>query len=319
MDKQEHQQFQRLSRWRIFIVAAACVLVAAAVRSQSIPPQYLFALQRSQYEVLSGDVNLDGYPDVLAKARKRFVMIDFDIPIPIPLKPYSPTFALLSDSGGTYTLVANPGQSLIGSSVWQPASHDLVFGDVLGTGNNAMLLRARTAGVPSFVIATSSSTGAPVLLQRLSASNLGVEIGGSAHSVSLIDTNRDGRADLVLRTNGLIETVFAADDSGLFAAPSNDQDRVLMAWRAFCTALDSGDIASAQQFVLSSSRPRYVEALTAMGSTVTTLSSTLSEPREISTDASFAEYAVTQTYAGSAQVHLVVFRRSGNSWLLEDF
>jgi hypothetical protein len=202
--------------------------------------------------------------------------------------------------------------------VWQPASHDLIFGDVLGSGSTALLLRGRASGMPSFVITTSTS-GQPVLLQHLSTSTLGVDISGSTYVVAMTDTNRDGRADLVLRTNGLIQAVFAADPSGLFAAPDDDQDRVMMAWRAFCAALDTSDIASAQQFVVDFSRPRYAQALTALGPAVQTLTSTLSEPREISTGATHAEYVLTQTYAGSTQVHLVVFRKSGNNWLLEAF
>ncbi|MFC4313123.1 hypothetical protein ACFPN2_28855 [Steroidobacter flavus] len=298
-------------------IAAVLVPVGGA-QAQTIPPQYQYALQRAEYLVSSGDVNGDGTLDVLVKARVSITFVDIDLLVPIVLKPASPTFVLLS-SGGTYTLSANPDATLINHPAWQASSHDLVFGDVLGTGNNAMLLRGRANGSPNFVIVTSSSTGAPVLSQQLSAANLGVDISGSTHSVSLVDTNRDGRADLVLRTNGTIDTVFAASADGLFAAPQDEEDRVMMAWRAFCAALDAGDLASAQQFISPVTQARYMTGLTNLGPAVTTFTSTLAQPREVSTTATFAEYAITQTYNGSTYLHLIVFRKSSNRWQLEEF
>lgn len=305
---------------RLILAYALLTLVpTGALLGQSIPPQYLFALQRAEYQVFSGDVDGDNRPDVLAKARLKITILNVDdFLAPIPLKSSSPTFVLLS-AGGSYSLQSNPSSTLVNHPAWQASSHDLVFGDVLGTGNNAMLLRARAAGGPNFVIVTSPTTGAPMLLQQLSLANLEVDISGPAHSVSLVDTNRDGRADLVVRTNGTIETVFTANADGLFAAPADEEDRVMMAWRAFCAALDTGDLTSAQQFISPATRTRYMAGLTNLGSTVTTLTSTLGQPREIATDASFAQYAVMQTVDGSTQLHLMVFRKSDNRWLLEEF
>ena len=296
----------------------AILLPLGGALAQTIPPQYQFALQRAQYLVSAGDVNGDGILDVLVKAHVNVTFVDIDVLVPIVIKPASPTFVLLS-SGGTYTLSANPSATLIKHPAWQASSHDLVFGDVLGSGDNAMLLRGRAAGAPSFVIVTSTSTGAPVMLQQLSTATLGVDIGGSTHSVSLVDTNKDGRADLVLRTNGTIDTVFAASADGLFAAPQDEEDRVMMAWRAFCAALDSGDLASAQQFISPVTQAKYMAGLTNLGPAVTTFTSTLAQPREVSTSASFSEYAITQTYNGSTYLHLIVFRKSNNRWQLEEF
>ena len=296
----------------------AVLLAFGASQAQSIPPQYQFALQRADYRVLMGDVNGDGILDILAKAKLNVTFVDIDMLVPIVLKPASPTFVLLS-SGGTYSITTSPSAALVNHSAWQANSHDLVFGDVLGSGNNAMLLRGRAAGAPSFVVVTSSSTGAPMLLQQLSIGNLGIDISGSTHSVSLVDTNRDGRADLVLRTNGTIDTVFAANADGLFAAPQDEEDRVMMAWRAFCAALDAGDLASAQQFISPVTRAKYIAGLTNLGPAVATFTSTLGQPREVSTGGNFAEYALTQTYNGATYLHVIVFRKSNNRWQLEEF
>ena len=294
------------------------MLPTASLLAQSIPSQYLYALQRAEYQVFSGDVNGDGTADVLAKARRTFVLIDFDVSIPIALRPPSPTFVLLS-ANGSYSLTVNPGATLVNHPAWQASSHDLVFGDVLGTGNNAMLFRGRAAGAPSFVIVTSPTDGQPLLLQSLTDGTLGVDISGTTHSVSLVDTNRDGRADLVLRTNGTIDTVFAANADGLFAAPEDEEDRVMMAWRAFCAALDTGDLTSAQQFISSTTQAKYMAGLNNLGASVTTLTSTWAQPREIATDTNFAQYAIMQTVNGSTQLHLMVFRKTSNRWVLEQF
>lgn len=152
---------------------------------------------------------------------------------------------------------ANPSRERINHPAWQAASHDLVFGDVMGTGNNALLLRARTGGAPSFMIVTSAANGTPVLLQQLSTSSLGVDISGPPTAVSLRDTNRDGRADLVVSADGLITAVLVADANGMFASVDDDRDKVMVAWRAFWAALDDGDIQSAQRLISSTSRGRY--------------------------------------------------------------
>lgn len=306
-------------RWATAIASMLALSSAAISHAQVIPPQYANALQLTEYVVLTANYNGDAYPDVLVKAVPKIVGISLDdLFIPIPLKTSSPTFALLSDSNGSYSLMANPPAALVNSPLWQAGSHDLVYGDVIGNGSNALLLRARNSGGPSFVIVTSPS-GVPQLLQYLTASTIGTDLSGSAVSVSLLDSNRDGRADLLIRTNGVITGVLTAASNGLFAAPASSQDRILLAWRAFCIALDTGDMTSAARYISESSQQKYMPALTGLGQAVRTVSSTWSEPKAVTIDADYAVYLVVETVNGNPAVHLALFARSGSDWLLDDF
>lgn len=51
--------------------------------------------------------------------------------------------------------------------------------------------------------------------------------------------------------------------------------------RAFCAALDVGDVSSAQHFITTSSRTRYVQALNDLGPLIAGMSAAFSEPPEI--------------------------------------
>jgi hypothetical protein len=184
---------------------AAAWLLAVTLASSSVshafPAQYVNALQRAQYQVFRADINSDGTVDFLLKTRPRIVLIDFDVPIPIPLRSPSPTF-LLRSSGGSYVLEANPAAAIVANPALQASTDELIYGDVLGVGSNAMMIRARVTGSPSFVIATRESDGQPVLLQHLTPTQLGLDLGAANVTVTLTDVTRDGRADLIVRTSG---------------------------------------------------------------------------------------------------------------------
>ena len=287
--------------------------------AQSFPSQYANLLQRADYRFFSGDINGDGHIDVLAKSKLRIVMIDFDPAIPIVLKSPSPTFMLLSDSSGQYSLITSPPAATVASAIWRPNSHELSFGDVDGTGSVALLARARVAGEPSFVVVTSATNGMPLLRQHLTTTAIGVDISGPSVSLALTDTTRDGRADLIIRTDGRISTVLAANAAGLFVAPDTSQDRIIMAWNAFCASLDAADVASAANFIDEQSRPRYVPALNDLGVAITGVTTSWSAPKAVEVDTDYAVYSVVQTMDGRSDIHLALFIRVNGNWLLSDF
>jgi hypothetical protein len=276
-------------------------------------------LQAAQYSVFMGDVNGDGYPDYLVKAKIRIAMIDYDVPFPVPLKPPSPTFVLLSNSGGAYSLDSNPTSTVVNSTSWQPESYEMIFGDVQGIGNNSLLLQNRTAGAPSFLIAISAATGAPQLLEKLDASTVGYDLSTSDTTIELRDTSKDGRADLVIRVNGFVASVLTADASGLFHKPTSDQDGVVAAWRSFCAALDSGDVNSAAVFITADSQARYLSALGDLGSSITGLTNNWSDITQLAFKPNFAMYSITETVGGVTSLHILTFLPEGSGWKLSEF
>lgn len=308
-----------VTTWMLIGVVLAHLATIMDASAQTFPPQYANALQRAGYSIFAGDVNGDGLTDVLAKAARKIVLIDFDVPIPILLKSASPTFVLLSQHGSPYVLDSAPSASILNSPAWQPTSHDMVFGDVMGTGSVALLIRARVSGQPSFLISTSASSGQPVLLQELSTAQIGFDLSTSGTVVSLSDSNRDGRADLIVRRNGLIELVLTANAQGLFVKPQSDSESILVAWRSFCASLDSGDSSSAARFLTEAGQPIYLPALQSLGPALNGLTAAWSEPRMVRVGSTFAVYGLRETINGTVRLHLIRFKRENNRWLLDDF
>jgi hypothetical protein len=275
-------------------------------------------LQAAQYSVFKGDVNGDGYPDYLVKAKIKIVMIDYDVPFPVPLKPPSPTFVLLSN-GGAYSLDSNPTNVVINSAVWQPGSYEMIFGDVQGNGNISLLLQNRTSGAPSFLIAISATTGAPQLLEKLDVSAVGYDLSAVNTTIELRDASKDGRADLIVRVDGKIAQVLYASSDGTFSKPKNDQDQVGAAWAAFTAALDSNDIASAAQFIAPDAQDKYLGALASLGSAVTALTQHWSQFRPMVVKPDYALCSVIESGDGPENIHIVTFIRGSTGWALTDF
>jgi hypothetical protein len=266
--------------------------------------------------------NSDGYVDIQLKPKKRIVIVPYDVQFPILAKPPSPAFELLSASGGAYTLVINPSKSVLASTVWLPSKYALSFGDSVGTGSVSMVVQALTAGQPNFLISTSAANGQPLLLQPLTSSSVGVEISGQSTLVTLQDTNRDGRADLIVWASGKISTVVYAATDGMFAAPAASLGGpALAAWRSFCSALTLGDAASANGLLSSSGQLNYGGALTALGQTTIMrgVSANWSEPQPVFVTPDIAELFVVQLESGQNNTHLVDLIVENGKWVVESF
>jgi hypothetical protein len=293
-------------------------MLASSGVADAFPPQYVNALQRARYQVFRADINSDGIIDFLLKARRQIVLIDYDVPIPVPLRSPSATF-LLRSSGGSYVLEVNPAAATVANPAWQASTDELIYGDVLGVGSNAMMIRARVSGSASFVIVTRESDGQPVLLQHLTASQLGPDLGAANVTVTLTDVTRDGRADLIVRTNGMITNVFAASTDGLFVRPSSDEQASAAAWHAFAASLNAGDAQSALGFITTDSVPKYSAALAALGGSISTLTQNWSGLVPISVRPSYAVYLVRENYAGVQRGYLVTIVVENGRWLIDEF
>ena len=274
------------------------------------------ALRRAGYVVYTGNINSDGVPDIMVKAKTKIVIIDFDPAIPLKLKPSSPTFVLLSTGANSYVLDAAPSNSTINSSAWSAASYQAVFGDFTGSGIEGMFLRDSSTGGASFSI-TLDSAGQPHLLQAISPSSLGTDLGAANNAAELRDINGDGRADLVVRTSGRVSNAFLAASDGTFVR--DNMGSIYATWFGMLTSLDEQNSANALQYIAADEQPRYQDALANMGASMTTIRQSLSNFAAIEVNSDFATFVVDQTVNGQVRSHFVNFTFSGGQWKLATF
>lgn len=304
---------------RAVLIYAALVTIAnmEAAVAQSANP-FAGWLGGANYQLYSGDVNSDGYPDLLAKSKPKLIPIAVDdITIVIP-KRASPTFVLLS-SGGSYSLVINPANSIKDSSVWQLDSFTIVLGDILGDGSGSALIRASVPGGTSFTVATSMTDGNPQLVQVISSAELGVDLGGPGKDVKFSDANDDGRSDLIVRTNGLITDVFVSDASGRFTRQPGAEGSIAVAWNAFRASLKANEISSAINFFASDVRDEYQGVMQALSDSLSDLPEQWAPLLAVAVSNEYGIYLLDQVADGTTRSHLIVFERQGGRWVLSEF
>ncbi len=282
------------------------------IRAQNAPPNIF---QDGEYAVFTGDYNGDGILDVLLRAKTRIVIIDFDIAIPILIKT-KPGTLLLQSSGGSYSLLSNPGTEIVGSSIWQPGVYQLIYGDFAGSGIGGMLVQSRTAGETSFTISAQAS-GAATFVQALTPTSLGVDLGSAGVLTELQDQNDDGRADLVVSQSGLVSAVLLADTNGNFTR--SEQASIQAVWFGFLRALSAEDVSLASQYIDASSRERYQQALLNMGGAMTSVRQTLGNFSAVGMSSTHAHFIVDQTVNGVTRLHFVDFVFKDGRWSLVSF
>ncbi|HEY8102387.1 MAG TPA: hypothetical protein VIF82_16735 [Burkholderiaceae bacterium] len=299
----------------------AFALLATIYPAHASP--YDNAMTRTVYHVFSGDVNGDGTPDILVKADFKIIMLPLDddglFPLPIPAP--SPTFVLLSQSDGSYVLTAKPDASIVNSAVWQANSHDVIVGDVLGNGAGSILVKTRTPGQPSFVVAMSSSTGALQLVQVLTTANIGIDLGAAGTTVTFQDQNGDGRTDLVVSVNGRVSSVLVADASGTFHVndPSSTAASARAVWNGMLNALSTGDTTTAVTYIIDGSKDKYTQAFTDLGPDVAQFASSFGSIDFVHVSSNYIIGVVTENYAGQTTMGYINFILSPDGWSIEEF
>ncbi len=202
-----HSPLKKVTKTAGFLVA---VFVLFAVPSSLLAAGF----NPGHYEVKSGDVNGDGATDLLFLAQDQIVIIASDINIPIVTSPDIDTFVIESDGSGGYTFNLSPSAALIGDSAWVASTHDLLAGDTNGDGDDELLVKPNSPGSIALLIGINGS-GAPYILQDLSSSAIGYDLGAADTTIELTDSNGDGRDDLYIRVNGVVQYVAPADSTGL--------------------------------------------------------------------------------------------------------
>lgn len=296
----------------------ALLLMALTLPAHAQSNSPATGLQRAQYQVFSGDHNGDGYKDILAKAKPKVVPIALDdLTIPIVLYA-SPTFVLMSNNGAPYSLITKPDSSIVNSPVWLASTHAVDFGDFLGNGITSMLIRSIVPNGDSFTVTTSASVIQPSLLQRISSTDLGIDLGAVGRTIEFRDSNSDGRSDLVVRTNGRITDVFIASSDGLFVRATGNGS-IEASWSALRASLDANDPTSALNFISIKRRSHYSAAFQAVGSQLPNLTQRWSSFAAVRVVASrFANYLITQTIDGVATDYMITFVWENGRWVVAE-
>ncbi len=167
-------------------------------------------LNTSQYDVYYGDINQDGFEDIYLKGKPLPLIIagQIDVPIIVPapesmvlyrdttpcqerlctglvgLDQYLPPEALtLSDAQFNALVMAEPGV-------------DFIVGDINGDGREDWLIRGIN-GSPALSLLSNIDADLPTLGQSFSEGYFEYDINDRGIQIALLDTNGDGRDDLV--------------------------------------------------------------------------------------------------------------------------
>jgi hypothetical protein len=120
-----------------------------------------FKWSRSHSVITAGDFNGDGRADLLIQARPKIVLIDYEIPVPVPT--YAPnTFGIVYSQGGSSPLQQVGVQQWSRDSQgvdWSPTSTVAIVGDFNNDGRDDVLLQARNSGRQSYLL-TGNASGA---------------------------------------------------------------------------------------------------------------------------------------------------------------
>jgi RHS repeat-associated protein len=136
-------------------------LFVSASPTQTWSDGYLgFKWSTVNANVFSGDFNGDGRADLLIQAKPNFVMIDYDVPFPVPTYPPNMDGAVLSQGGATpFTAVGAQAWSRMNNGVdWSPLTNNVVIATD-GSGKSEVILQAKSPTGTSYEL-TGNATGA---------------------------------------------------------------------------------------------------------------------------------------------------------------
>lgn len=142
--------------------------------------------------VFAGKFNGDSRADLLVQARPNIVMVDFDIPIPVPTYPPNMNgIAFSQASGSLFQLAGVQTWSRMANGVdWSPLTNNVVVGDFNGDGRDDVIFQKRNSAGSSYMLASNASGAAFAASPTALSSNVTL----SADGARLIAGNFDGAA-----------------------------------------------------------------------------------------------------------------------------
>jgi RHS repeat-associated protein len=143
------------------VFADANGMFTSASPAQTWTDGYLgFKWSTSNANVFAGDFDGNGRADLLIQAKPNIVMVDFDIPIPVPTYPPNMNGVVLSQGGTTpFTAVGVQAWSRMSNGVdWSPLTNNIVIGSN-SSGKATVILQALHTGQTSYQL-VGNATGA---------------------------------------------------------------------------------------------------------------------------------------------------------------
>lgn len=165
-------------------------------------PSIEFDVDSHGYAVFSGDFNGDGYTDYYFYSRKRVMILHGDIATPIML-PANPTFIIYGNSSGGhgYPRAESLPDYFLLELTRLKEGIDYFIGDFDGDGKIDFLFRGQKTGELPFIVYGVHQFLLPIGKYDFPAgSALAALIGNRGNSFYIQDINKDGRADLVLKS-----------------------------------------------------------------------------------------------------------------------
>jgi RHS repeat-associated protein len=150
----------------------------------------------------SGDFNYDGYDDILLQAQPEWVLIPYeDLTIPVPVYRAGSYGIVVSDGTGKPTTVHYSWSHDHLGLEWSPLHYEIFIDNFDGACTDDILLQAKRAGGPSYIVLTSCSGQVPVgsTVHTLAAGYLGLNWDATSYDFQVGDYNGDGRADIYMQ------------------------------------------------------------------------------------------------------------------------